>query len=91
MYLDWTGKGTTAEGESIKARHWLGAAAAAAAAAAVDAFAIEPGRVDVTRHDLRVAGLPRSLDGLTIAHVTDVCLAIATATSASAASTRMHR
>ena len=49
-------------------------AAAAAGAAALDAFAIEPGRLEVTRHDLVIDGLPGALEGLTIAHVTDVHL-----------------
>jgi hypothetical protein len=42
--------------------------------AAIDAFAVEPGAVEVTRHDVAIAGLPRALEGLTIAHVSDVHL-----------------
>jgi len=52
----------------------LGAAGAVAAGAGVDAFAIEPRWLDVTHHDVRVERLPASLEGFTIAHVTDAHL-----------------
>ncbi len=39
-----------------------------------DAFAIEPWRVRVTRHDLAVGGLPPALEGLRIAQVSDTHL-----------------
>ncbi len=56
-------------------RFLLGAGAGIAAAAlAGDMFAVEPRRVLVSRHDIPIAGLPASLDGLRIAHVSDVHL-----------------
>jgi uncharacterized protein len=58
----------------IISRRRLIAAAGGVFAAAVgaDAFAVEPARVLVSRHDLRVRGLAPDLDGLRIAHITDV-------------------
>jgi len=41
---------------------------------AVDAFEIEPRRVQVTRHDVPVRGLPPALEGLRIVQVSDVHL-----------------
>lgn len=38
------------------------------------AHEIEPSWLRTSRHDLRLAGLPRALDGLTIAHLTDLHL-----------------
>jgi len=59
----------------VSRRRFLAAAAGAVGAAALgDAFAVEPVAVQVTRHDLAVAGLPRSLAGLRIACITDVHL-----------------
>ena len=40
----------------------------------MDAFAIEPAWLDVTRHDLAIERLPLALDGFSIAHVTDAHL-----------------
>lgn len=40
----------------------------------VEAFALEPGRVGITRHRVAVRGLPAALDGIRIALVTDVHL-----------------
>jgi predicted MPP superfamily phosphohydrolase len=37
-----------------------------------DAFAVEPARVLVSRHEVPVPGLARALDGMRLAHVTDV-------------------
>ena len=52
----------------------MGGAIMAAGAAAIDAFGVEPSNVQVTRHDLLVPQLPRALEGLVVAHVTDVHL-----------------
>lgn len=49
-------------------------AAAAGGCAAVDALALEPSCLEVTRHDVAVAGLPRHLDGFAIAQITDAHL-----------------
>jgi predicted MPP superfamily phosphohydrolase len=46
----------------------------AAGGLAGDAFEIEPRRVQVTRHVSRIPGLARALDGIRIAHITDVHL-----------------
>lgn len=43
-------------------------------ALAVDALGVEPGRVEVTRHDIVISGLPAALAGLRIAQVTDTHL-----------------
>jgi predicted MPP superfamily phosphohydrolase len=55
-------------------RRFLAVAGGALGAAALgtDAFAFEPERVLLSRHDVRVPELPRALEGLRIAHVTDV-------------------
>src|SRR5258708_12294941 len=55
-------------------RFLLGATGAVAAAALGDGFLIEPGSIDVTRHDVPTPGLPHQLDGFRIACVTDVHL-----------------
>jgi uncharacterized protein len=56
-------------------RRFLAAAGAAAGAAlAADALLIEPGRIQLSRHRVPVTGLPTALDGLRIAHVTDLHL-----------------
>jgi predicted MPP superfamily phosphohydrolase len=52
----------------------LGAAGAAGAAVGVDAFGLEAHRVLVSRHDVRVPGLPPAIDGLRIAQISDVHL-----------------
>ncbi len=60
---------------SLSRRRFLvGAAGALGAAALGDGFLIEPVAIQVTRHDVPVPGLPRELDGLRIACVTDVHL-----------------
>ncbi len=54
-------------------RGFLAAAAGACGAlVAGDALALEPSSVLVSRHDVAVPGLPIALDGLRLAHVTDV-------------------
>ncbi len=72
----------------MRRRHFIAAAGAAAgaggAALAVDAFAIETRRIQLTRHDVPVRRLPAALDGLRIAQVSDLhlpaCRAAAEAT-----------
>jgi len=60
---------------SLSRRRFLvGAAGALGAAALGDGFLIEPVAIQVSRHDLPMPGLPRELDGLRIACVTDVHL-----------------
>jgi len=56
----------------ISRRRFLAGVGAAGAAIGADAFGYEAHRVLLTRHDVRVRGLPGSLDGLRIAQVTDV-------------------
>jgi predicted MPP superfamily phosphohydrolase len=56
----------------ITRRRFLAGVGAAGAAVAADAFGIEAHRVFLTRHEVRVEGLPASLHGLRIAQVTDV-------------------
>jgi predicted MPP superfamily phosphohydrolase len=60
--------------EPFTRRRILTATGIAAAGIAVDALAIEPRWLDVTEHDVPVAKLPSSLEGFTIAHVTDAHL-----------------
>ncbi|WP_437562798.1 MULTISPECIES: metallophosphoesterase [unclassified Sorangium] len=55
-------------------RVFLGAGCCAAAACAVDGLAVEPSWLEVTEHDVPVAGLPRALDGFRIAHLSDLHL-----------------
>jgi len=50
----------------------LAGGALGAAALGTDAFLFEPEHVLLSRHDVAVPGLPRGLDGLRIAQVTDV-------------------
>lgn len=59
---------------NISRRHFLAGVSAAGAAIAADAFGYEAGRVLVSRHNVPVAGLPRTMDGLRIAQVSDVHL-----------------
>src|SRR5258708_28266556 len=60
---------------SLSRRRFLvGAAGALGAAALGDGFLIEPVAIQVSRHDVPMPGLPRELDGLRIACVTDVHL-----------------
>ncbi|MFL5401943.1 MAG: metallophosphoesterase [Gemmatimonadales bacterium] len=58
----------------LSRRHFLGGIGAAGAAIAADAFGIEPNRVLVSRHDVPLRGVPRALDGLRIAQISDVHL-----------------
>lgn len=51
-----------------------GGAIAGGAGLATDAFAWAPRRVQVSRHEVAVAGLAPALGGLTIAHLTDIHL-----------------
>ena len=60
---------------SLSRRRFLvGAAGALGAAALGDGFIIEPLAIQVSRHDVPVPDLPRELEGLRIACVTDVHL-----------------
>lgn len=56
----------------VSRRQFLAGLGTAGAAIAADAFGFEAHRVLVSRHDVRVLGLPAALDGLRIAQVTDV-------------------
>lgn len=49
-------------------------AAALAGGAAVEGFFLGPGRLTVTRHELRLPRLPEAFDGMTVAQLTDVHL-----------------
>jgi predicted MPP superfamily phosphohydrolase len=42
--------------------------------ACVDAFLIEPNWLEITRHEVPIAGLPQQLDGFTLAHISDAHL-----------------
>ncbi len=55
-------------------RFIAGTAAALGGALALDGFRFEPRRLEVTRYDLPIPGLPADLEGLRIAQVTDVHL-----------------
>jgi hypothetical protein len=56
----------------ISRRRFLAGIGAAGAAVAVDAFGFEAHRVLLTRHEVRIPGLPSGLDGLRVAQVSDV-------------------
>jgi uncharacterized protein len=56
----------------ITRRQFLAGIGATGAAISADAFGIEAHRVVLSRHDVRVRGLPPGLDGLRLAQVTDV-------------------
>ncbi len=58
----------------LSRRTLLFGAASLPVVAALDAFGIEPRWLDVTRHDVPVPSLPSSMQGLTIAQLTDVHL-----------------
>jgi predicted MPP superfamily phosphohydrolase len=58
----------------VSRRRFLLSAGAFGGALAADAFALEPWRVRITRHDLPVAGLPAALEGLRIAQISDMHL-----------------
>jgi len=55
-------------------RTLLKGSAAAAGVLAVDALGVEPNWLEVTLHDVPVAGLPRALDGYALAQITDAHL-----------------
>ena len=55
----------------LSRRHFLGASAAGAAAGALDIFALEPNWLEVTDHVVPFDRLPRDLEGLTLAQITD--------------------
>src|SRR5688500_11032185 len=55
-------------------RRLIAGGAALAFGGAFDAVVVEPNWLDVTEHDVPVPGLPRSLNGFTIAQVTDAHL-----------------
>jgi predicted MPP superfamily phosphohydrolase len=59
---------------NITRRRFLAGLGAAGAAVGADAFVFEANRVLVSRHDVLVPGLPRSLDGLRIGQISDVHL-----------------
>jgi uncharacterized protein len=56
----------------ISRRQFLATIGASGAAIGADAFGFEAHRVLMTRHDVRVPGLPSGLDGVRIAQVSDV-------------------
>jgi uncharacterized protein len=58
----------------LSRRHFLGACGAGAAAGALDAFALEPNWLEVTEHTVPLDGLPGSVEGLTVAQITDAHL-----------------
>lgn len=58
----------------VSRRAFLGGSAALAGGVVVDACGVEPRWLDVTLHEHRVTGLPYSMDGFTIAQVTDAHL-----------------
>lgn len=59
---------------AITRRHLLGGGAALVTAGALDAIVVEPHWLEVSIHDVPVAGLPAGLEGFTIAQVTDAHL-----------------
>jgi predicted MPP superfamily phosphohydrolase len=56
----------------INRRRFLAGVGATGLVIAGDAFGFEAHRVLVSRHDVRIPGLPTGLDGLRIAQVSDV-------------------
>ena len=56
----------------ISRRRFLAGVGAAGGAVALDAFGFEAHRVLLSRHEVRIPGLPSGLDGLRIAQVSDV-------------------
>lgn len=56
----------------ISRRRFLAGIGATGVVVAADAFGIEAHRVLLTRHDVRIPGLPSGLDGLRMAQVSDV-------------------
>ena len=55
-------------------RAFLAGASAVAVGVAIDTFLIEPRWLDVTYHDVAIPKLPRTLEGFTIAQITDTHL-----------------
>src|SRR5437016_5449667 len=55
-----------------QARAPLAALAAIGAAAAIDGIVVEPGLVVASHHTFALCGLPPALEGLTIAHLSDL-------------------
>jgi len=62
------------EPRPVGRRAFLVGAGGACAALAGDMFGLEPRRVELTRHELPVAGLAAALDGIRVAQVTDLHL-----------------
>ncbi len=62
------------EENRISRRVFIGGAGLLGLATAADAFVLEPRLLEVTRHRVRVPALPTSLEGYTVAQVTDVHL-----------------
>jgi len=62
--------------DRISRRAFIGATAAVAGAAVLggDMFVVEPRRLQISRHTLPLRGLASGLDGMRIAHLTDVHL-----------------
>lgn len=58
----------------VSRRTFLVGLAAGGAGLSVDAFGIEPRRVQLTRHDVPVPGLLPALDGVTVAQISDTHL-----------------
>jgi predicted MPP superfamily phosphohydrolase len=58
----------------LRRRFLAAAGAAMGAALGTDAFLVEPHRIQVSRHQLPVSGLPTQLEGLRIAEVADLHL-----------------
>src|SRR4051794_39065207 len=56
----------------VTRKQFLAGLGAAGTAIAADAFGIEANRVLVSRHDVRIPGLPAALNGLRIAQISDV-------------------
>lgn len=55
-------------------RAFLAGAGAVAIGVALDSLLIEPRWLDVSHHDVAISGLPKNLDGFTIAQITDAHL-----------------
>jgi len=53
----------------ISRRRFLAGAGALGAALGADAFGLEANRVLISRHNVPVSGLPRSIDGIRLAQV----------------------
>lgn len=68
------GEGSSDGRGLLTRRSLLGVGGAVTALGLLDAFGVEPYWLDVNAYDLPVPHLPRSLDGYTIAHVTDAHL-----------------